>query len=55
MVCSPSQFYTMVCLDGHFLSLDANNFIYLHIKVFTFAEIPINVFAYLSALLYVLG
>lgn len=46
----------MVFLNGLFLSLNANNLIYLHRTVFTFAEIQINVFAYLlSALLCVLG
>lgn len=48
--------FTMAFLNGLFLSLNANNFIYLCRKVFTFAEIQINVFAYsLSALPCVLG
>lgn len=55
MVYIYSLYFTMLCLNGHFLSLKVNNFIYLCRKVFTFAEIQINVFAYLlSALLCVL-
>lgn len=53
---SYSLYFTMVCLNGHFLSLNVNNFIYFCRKVFTFAEIQINVFAcLLSGLLCVLG